>query len=326
MQVIYGISKFKENLKKNILCIGVFDGVHLGHQHILKRLVSRAKERDSKSIVLTFYPNPDLQFLIYPLFYRLKLLKDIGVDCCVVVKFSKSLSKLEPEDFISKYIKGIIQPEEIIVGENFHFGKEAKGDVDLLSNYARRFNFRINSLSLKRVNSKVVSSTWIRELIRYGDLKRIKKLLNRDYSIFGKVIKGKSLGRILNYPTANISVFSPCSLPSGIYCVETNFASPQMYKKNYRDKRFFGVCYIGSKPTIIQDHSPKKKLRHIEVHLFNFKRNIYGKTLEIRFIKKIRNEKRFSNLEELKSNIERDIQKAKIFFCNLYHNIYPTNS
>lgn len=306
MQVIYKISDFKESLKKNILCIGIFDGMHIGHQDILKRLVLRAKELKKKSIVLTFYPNPDSQFLIYPLFYRLKLLSELGVDVCIVIKFRKNFSSLEPKNFISKYILGKISPDEIIVGENFRFGKNAQGDINLLSNFAGRFNFKLNSLPLKKMGKKVISSTWIRKLIKCGDFKRIKKLLNKNYSLFGRVVKGQSLGRLLNYPTANISPFSPCFLPSGIYCVEVV----------WEDKKFFGVCYIGSRPTLSKDTK-----RYIEVYLFNLKRNIYGKILEIKFIKKIREEKKFSSLEQLKINIKRDIQKAKVFFSNLYPKI-----
>ena len=320
MQVIYRISEFKDKFKRNILSIGVFDGVHIGHQDLLTRLVSRAKEKKMRSIVFTFYPNPDSQFLIYPIFHRLKLLKDYGVDLCVVVRFSKNLCKLEPADFISKYILEKIQPEEIIVGENFRFGKDGKGDVNLLLHYAKRFNFRINSLPLKKIDSKIVSSTRIRKLIKDGDLERMKRLLNRDYSIIGRVIVGRSLGKKLGYPTANISTFVPCNLASGIYCVEVI----------NRDKKFLGVCYIGSRPTLlpcscVQRGRAKNKLRYIETHLFNLRRNIYGRTLEIRFIKKIRDEKRFNSVEQLKINIKRDIQKAKIFFHNLYHNISPTN-
>lgn len=311
MQVIYKICEFKDRFKKNILSIGIFDGMHIGHKEILKKLILKAKEKNSKSVVLTFYPNPDFQFLIYPLSYRLKLLSCEGVDICVVIKFTKNFCNLEPEDFISKYIKGVIQPEEIIVGENFKFGKDAKGDINLLSNYAERFNFRLNSIPLKKIGSKVISSTWIRELLKKGDLKRIRELLNRDYSIFGKVIKGQSLGRLLEYPTANISTSIPCFLPKGVYCVEAD----------YKDKEFLGVCYMGSRPTLSE-----KNNQHIEVHLFNFKRDIYRRDLEIRFIKKIRDEKKFSNVEELKKNIKRDIQKAKIFFHSLYHKIYPLYS
>jgi len=308
MQVIYGISNFKNKLKKNFLGIGIFDGMHIGHREIVSKLITRAKEEKKKSVVLTFYPNPDFQFLIYPLFYRLKLLFSEGVDICIVIKFTKKFSKLKPKDFISKYILRIIQPEEIVVGENFNFGRNRKGDLDLLSNYAKRFNFRLNSIPLKKMGEKVISSTWIRESIKKGNFKRIRKLLSRDYSVFGKVVKGQSRGRLLEYPTANISTFVPCCLPSGIYVV----------KAIHKNEEYEGICYIGSRPTF-----EKRDERQIEVHLFNFNRDIYRRNLEIIFLKKIRDEKKFSSLEELKKNIKRDIQKAKKFFHSLYHKIYP---
>ncbi len=304
MQVIYGISKFKGSLKKNILSIGVFDGMHAGHQRIIRELVLRAGEEKSKSIVLTFYPNPDSQFLIYPVSHRLKLLSEMGVDVCIVVKFKKSLSNLDPEDFISKYILERIQPSEIIVGKNFRFGRKAEGDINLLSSYAERFNFRLNPLSLEKSDSRVINSTSIRELIKRGDLRRIKKLLRRDYSVFGKVIKGKGLGKKLNYPTANIRPFIPCFLPSGVY----------MARAVQKNTEYRGVCYIGCRPTL-----GKSIPRQIEIHLFDLEKSLYRRNLEIRFIKKIRNEKKFSDIEELKKNIRRDIQKIKRFF----HSSFP---
>lgn len=273
-------------------------------QEIIRELVLRAKEERSKSIVLTFYPNPDFQFFIYPVSHRLKLLSEMGVDICIVIKFKKSFLDLEPEDFISKYILRGIRPSEIIVGENFKFGRKARGDINLLSDYAKRFNFRLNPLPLKKLRGETISSTWIRELIRKGDFKRIRKLLNRDYSVFGKVTKGKGLGKKIDYPTANIRPFIPSFLPPGVY----------MARVVQKNTEYRGVCYIGCRPTFGGD-----SYRQIEIHLLDLRKSFYRRNLEVRFIKKVRNERKFSNIEELKRNIEKDIQKVKKFFCLLRH-------
>ena len=278
-----------------MVAIGVFDGVHRGHINILKNAAIQARKIKGKSIVVTFYPHPQKEPSLYSLAHRLKFIAEQGIDVCAVVSFNRKFSSISAENFIKNILLKNLRAKYIFVGSNFRFGKYAKGNIKLLRKFGRDCGFKVRVFKVVRKNNLAVSSTVIRSLIRKGQLNKAQLLLTRPVSVLGTVIKGMSLAKRLGVPTANINPHHEVTPGSGIYAVRVIFAG----------KKYFGICYIGRKPTLNMG-----KERHIEVHIFGFKKNIYGKDLEIQFLKKIRNDKKFSSLHALACQIQKDIQKS----------------
>ena len=294
MKIIHGINNIK-GIKKAVVAIGVFDGVHRGHINILKSAVIQAHKIKGKSIVVTFCPHPQKEPSLYSLAHRLKLIAGQGIDVCVVVDFNRKFSSISAENFIKNILLKKLSAKYIFVGSNFRFGKYAKGNIQVLREFGREYGFKVRVFKVVRKNNLAVSSTIIRSLIRKGHLNKAQRLLTRPVSVLGTVIKGISLAQRMGVPTANINPHHEVTPGSGIYAVRVIFA----------DKKYFGIFYIGRKPTLNMG-----KERHIEVHIFGFKKNIYGKDLEIQFLKKIRNDKKFSSLQALACQIHKDIQKS----------------
>lgn len=296
MKVIYGIEKIRK-FKKPVVALGVFDGVHLGHRHILKETVRKAREISGISMVVTFYPHPQKEKSLYSLKHRLRLIAEIGIDICVVIRFSPAFAKINAEDFIGKVVAGKIGASFIYVGKNYRFGRYAKGDSKLLRRLSKVYNYKLRAFDTIKTNRQSISSTYIRKLITKGKLAAAQKLLSRLVTVLGTVVKGISLARKIGFPTANINPHHEILPPSGVYIVKVIF----------NNKIFHGICNIGRKPTVLQHRLEK----HVEVYIFNFNKNIYGKDLQIRFIRKIREEKKFSTIELLAKQIKKDIKKAK---------------
>jgi riboflavin kinase / FMN adenylyltransferase len=292
MKIIYGINKIKRE-RKAVVALGVFDGVHRGHSKILKSVVRQARKIKGTSVVLTFWPHPQKEESLYSLNHRLRLFKDLGIDTCIVVDFNSRFALMSAEAFIINVLIDKIGSGYIYIGRDFRFGRDAQGDAGLLSKFARSNKFKVKSFAIIQVNQKPISSTIIRRLIKKGNLAVSEKLLGRRVSVLGSVIKGTGLGRRLGFPTANINPEHEVIPPVGIYAVKIIVCG-----KNYN-----GICYIGSRPTIDE----KNKAIQIEVHIFNFHKNIYGKLLEIKFIKLIRLDKKFASLEDLSIQIQKDI-------------------
>lgn len=305
MKVIYGINKITK-FKKPVVALGVFDGVHRGHRQILKAVVDRARGIRGTGIVVTFWPHPQKEGSIYSLEHRLRLIAAVGIDICIVIKFNRRFSRIPAENFIRNILANKIGARYIYVGRNFRFGQEARGDFRLLEKLSRIYNFKAKAFDIIKINSLPISSTYIRKLITNGKLAAAEKLLSRPVSVLGTVIRGDSLASRLGFPTANIDPHHEILPPSGIYVILAIF----------NQKKFKGVCYIGTKPTF-KTQSAKRKAhsaKHVEVHIFNFKKNIYGEYLEIQFVKKIRNDKKFSSQESLACQIKKDIVIAKHTF------------
>ncbi|MFA5155863.1 MAG: riboflavin biosynthesis protein RibF [Candidatus Omnitrophota bacterium] len=297
MKIIYGIEKIGK-FSKPVIALGVFDGVHLGHKHILRAAVKKAREINGTSVVVTFYPHPQKEQSLYSLEHRLRLIAAIGIDACIVINFSPAFAKIKAEDFIRKMICGRIGAAFIFVGKNFRFGYRAAGSRRLLENLARECGYKLKVFAAIKTNRRLISSTRIRRLITMGRLSTAQKLLTRPVTVLGTVVKGISLARKIGFPTANINPHHEILPPSGVYAVKVFFEG----------KNFNGVCNIGRKPTV----TAGRKDKHVEVYIFNFNRNIYGKDLEIRFIKKIREEVEFPTLKHLACQIAKDVKKAKI--------------
>ena len=306
MKVYYGVGKINQKFKRPILTIGIFDGVHLGHQSIIRRIVREARRIKGSSIVLTFYPHPYHVLkpsrylpLLISLEHRLKLLEDLGVDICIVQSFTDKFSKIGKQAFIKNILINKIHPLEIFVGKDFNFGKDKSGGIDLLKKQAKVYGYKLRIIPSRSIGKKKISSTLIRSLIRKGDLKKSSGFLGRPVSILGKIVKGSRRGKILGFPTANIDYEHEVLPPGGVYAVRIILDR----------KNFSGVANIGLRPSFKRRKSQKKSV--LEVHIFNFHKRIYGKKAEVVFVKKIRIEKKFKERKNLIRQINKDIIKTK---------------
>lgn len=296
MKIIYGINNIGR-VKRPVIAMGVFDGVHRGHKEVLNAAVGKARKIKGTSVALTFWPHPQKQGSLYSLEHRLRLISELGVDLCIVINFSRHFSGIKAKDFIKNILVDKICAKYIYVGDDFRFGKNTEGDLCLLGNLGKIYGFKAKGFKIIKSEGKPISSTLIRSLIKNGEIKRAQGLLNRPVSIFGSVIKGTALGRILGFPTANINPHHEVIPARGIYAVKVILGKSKLK----------GVCYIGKRPTIIS----KNKKINIEVYIFNFNRNIYGKYLEIQFVKRIRPDEKFPSLAFLANQIKKDVHSAK---------------
>lgn len=283
--------------------MGVFDGVHRGHREILAAAVNKAKPIGGKSVVLTFWPHPQKEESLYSLEHRERLIAELGVDICVVINFSRHFAGMKAEDFIKNILVNKIAAAYVYVGKDFKFGSQARGGFGLLSKAGKAWGFKARGFRIIKSGGAAISSTLIRRLIKEGRIKAAGRLLGRPVSILGTVIKGTRLGRILGFPTANINPHHEVIPAPGIYAVKIILDK----------KELKGACYIGTRPTIgpgPRAQGAEKKI-NVEVNIFGFHKNIYGKYLEIQFVKKIRSDRKFSSLVLLGRQIRKDVKSAK---------------
>jgi riboflavin kinase / FMN adenylyltransferase len=290
------ISLEEKNQKGAVISFGVFDGVHIGHQALIQRLLNRAKELGVESVVLTFDPHPALSTKgkappsITTIDKKIELLKSYGVDRVIVEDFNDQFSQLSPEEFVRDILVGKLHAKNIVVGYDCAFGKDRAGDKWLLMDLGDKYDVPVDIIEPYNLDSKAVSSTRLRNAIQRGDLEMAKKLLGRFYSISGVVVAGKGVGRKIGRATANIQTQNEVLPPSGVYAV----------KAIIEKQSFDGILNMGLQPTIGDGQF------RIEVHLMDFDGIIYGSEIEILFIKGIRKEKRFSTSEELVEQIKKD--------------------
>lgn len=291
------------------MAIGVFDGVHHGHQLLMKKAVRRARPVGGTSMVMTFHPHPvqvlrpkEKLALIVSLPYRLRLIEQQGIDVAIVMPFTKQFSRLAPEEFIRRYLVEKLGVREVIVGDDFRFGQNRSGTLELFQQAGKKYGFKVHAIPASHGGRKTVSSTEVRRFIMEGDLVRAAKLLNRRVSLMGKVVSGDGRGRTLGFPTANINPANDVFPPSGVYIVYAHFDG----------KKHQGVANVGQRPSF-----KKSKKINIEVHLLDFDGSLYGKEIIVEFFKKLRDEKKFSSPEQLIEQLRRDEQKARAFFRRL---------
>lgn len=301
-------NNFNDYIKtpNTIVTIGTFDGVHLGHQAILKDMVRTAKEIGGETVVITFYPHPrqvlnidssNLRF-INTQEEKLKHLEEIGIDNVIVVNFTKEFSRISSETFISDYIVKNIAPVKMIIGYDHHFGKNRMGDFNLLYDMKKKYGFDLQRVAAQDVENIAVSSTKIRHSLKQGDIEHANVLLGYMFSYIGKVISGNMIGREIGYRTANLDinkVYRLIEMP-GVYATYVD----------YEGKVYKSMTYIGKKPTVNNDD-----IENIEVHIFDFNEDIYDKEIKVRFVSKIRDERKFENLDALRKQIELDELKIK---------------
>ncbi len=303
MELVLGIDKIRKRHKKGILALGTFDGLHLGHQKVIKSLKRRAKDLRKKSIVLTFDIHPLKTIdpakcppLLTPKEEKINLIQDLGIDTLVLANFDRKFASLSPEKFIRDILVSRLGIREVFVGKNFIFGRGATGDITFLRSKAKEYGFKVRVIPPVKIGKKAISSTAIRELIRKGAVKKAAKLLGRPYALYGRVVRGESRGKGLGYPTANIRPHHEMIPSDGVY----------LGRIRVRGRDWNGLLNIGTQPTF-----HKRGARIIETYIFNFNRRIYSRDIKVSFLERIRDETTFKSPEALKAQIERDIVRAR---------------
>ncbi|MFW6124271.1 MAG: bifunctional riboflavin kinase/FAD synthetase [Acidobacteriota bacterium] len=303
MRTVKNFSEIPDFKKKTAVAIGNFDGIHVGHKKILEYLVKTAKKNNLTSVVLTFSPHPEAFFkkgkffLIQPLEEKLAMISSFHVDVAVVIPFDKTFSMLSPAQFIENILINSLNSQFIVVGQNFKFGKNRKGDVSLLQKIAGKQHISLHLIPQVSLDGEIVSSSKIRHLLRQGEIEKANQFLDHPYKITGKVMKGFSRGRNLGFPTANLNPDNDI-IPSGVFITKSLLGS----------KKFPSVTNIGHCPTF------NKNKRDVESYIMNLKTDLYGKKMGILLLKKIREEKKFDSPEELQKQIQKDISITKQYF------------
>jgi len=281
-----------------VITIGSFDGIHIGHKTLFKETINLSKKLNVTPVIVSFDPHPRLILfpeanfkLLTTLEEKIYLLSKQEIKNLVLIPFSLNVAQLSADLFVQEYIVDDLKAKAIVVGFNFRFGRNRKGDTAYLEKLGEKYNFVVKTVSPVVIDDLTVSSTVIRQLITRGEIEKANQLLGHPYFMIGKVVKGKGRGKNLGFPTANLEFPSSKLIPApGVYAVWVYF----------KGKKFKGAMNIGTKPTF------EDKELTVEVHIFDFKEEIYGETLEVEIIKRIREEKRFSSLEALKEQIQKD--------------------
>ncbi len=308
MQVLHSIAELDQLKGPLFLAIGVFDGVHLGHQAVISTSASHAKEAGGTPVVVTFDPHPakvlrpqDAPHLLTATQHKIALIRDLGVEHLLVIQFDREFASTPPEAFVRQLVEHSKPLREICVGQEWSFGKNRAGNLTLLKEFGARMNFDVVGVEPVTCDGKVVSSTAIRKAVEAGDFASAAKMLGREYAILGTVESGSRIGRSLGFPTANLSAHSEQFPPNGVYAAEA-----QLEGKVLR-----GVVNLGVRPTI-EGTGPQRVL---ELHLFDFDREIYGRDIEVRFLHYLRAEQKFEDLAALRGQIARDITRAREIFA-----------
>ena len=306
MQIVESLDAIHQLNEETALTFGTFDGVHIAHQAIVKEVVKQAQGMSKTSLVLSFHPHP-MAFLspeqcppsLTTMDKKIELFRQMGVDIAVFAKLEEHISQMSAVDFVKEILLDKLRAKSIVVGYDSKFGKDRTGNAKHLKNLGTENNFDVKIVEPQRIGDIIVSSTRIRQAISKSNLLLAKQMLGRCYSISGKVVKGKGLGRKIGYPTANIDAEDQMLPSFGIYAIRARL------EWSNRLLACDGVLSLGIRPTIGDGKF------QIEAHLFGLNDDIYGHRVEVIFIKKIRDEIAFSNLAELCTQIERDIVKAK---------------
>jgi riboflavin kinase / FMN adenylyltransferase len=301
----------KNDFPSLVLALGYFDGVHRGHQRVIRAAVEKAKELKACSAVMTFDPHPSVVLghkhkhihYITPLEDKKEIIEELGVDYLFIVRFTSEFASLIPQDFVDQYIIGL-NALHVVAGFDYSYGRLGKGTMETLPFHSRDM-FTSTTISKLTDDDSKVSSTFIRECLKEGDVKKVRQLLGRPFKTKGTVIHGDKRGRKIGFPTANIELTYDYLTPKvGVYAV----------RMKIHDKWFDGVCNIGYKPTF---KNPDEYSLSIEVHIFDFHASIYGEEVYVEWYERIRDEQKFSGIEELISQIQKDKDKAIHYFSEI---------
>jgi riboflavin kinase/FMN adenylyltransferase len=304
MKIVYSLQDIPSDALPGVLTIGKFDGMHLGHQALLESLRAKAKMLNGKSYVLTFQEHPSKVLSpsssvlnLTTQEHKIKLLEEQQIDVLILLPFTQEFSQQTAEEFLTT-LHTAIPFSALVLGHDAVIGKARHGNRSIVENMANKLNFQLEYLTPTLHDGIPISSSKIRQLLKNGELAEVQKLLGRSYSIYSKVIGGKSLGKKIDFPTANLDVKDLCLPPYGVYVVKVK--NQELEEK--------AVANLGLAPTVRNDNSPL-----LEVHLIKNNCDLYGKYLEVVFYKFLRSENKFDNLEALRSQIAKDVTAAKNF-------------
>ena len=298
MKIFHSINEFHSD-KKTIVTLGTFDGVHLGHAAILKKLTQNTHNETFESTVLTFFPHPrmvlqgksDLK-LLNTINEKIELLEKIGIDNLIIHPFDEKFAELNAEEFVSTILVDQLGVQKIIIGYDHRFGKNRTANIDDLINFGTQYGFEVEQISAQEIDEISISSTKIRTALEEGDIQLANEYLGYRYFLSGTVVKGKQLGRTIGFPTANISLEEDYKLvpQNGVYVVRAEIDG----------KTIYGMMNIGFNPTV------QGKKKTIEVHLFDFDSDIYNCKIQVSILQRIRSEKKFESVEVLKDQLKKD--------------------
>jgi riboflavin kinase/FMN adenylyltransferase len=295
-----------------VLTIGNFDGLHLGHRAMLERLVAKGRELGLPPSVMTFEPHPREVFApeqaparLTSMREKLNLLESCGVERVYVCRFDRRLASLAADDFIGKLLVRGLAVRHVIIGDDFRFGKGRSGDFAALEAAGRQYGFTCEAMHTIEVDGERVSSSAVRDALAAGDLEHAARLLGRPYVIAGRVVHGDKIGRKYGFPTANVQLRRKRMPLTGVFAVTVS---------GLDERQLPGAANLGVRPTLAEGMKPV-----LEVHLFDFDRNIYGSHVTVHFLHKLREERKFASLDELKTQIARDVADTRAYFSGLSH-------
>jgi riboflavin kinase/FMN adenylyltransferase len=308
MQILRSIPELSRFPGPLFLAIGVFDGVHLGHQAVISTSAEHARAANGTPVVVTFDPHPEkilrpekAPHLLTATPHKIALIRALGVRHLLIITFNQQFAATEPEDFVQQLVQQSKPLREICVGHEWSFGRNRRGNLELLKKLGAQFDFNVVGIPPVSVNGEIVSSTTIRRAIEAGDLNKAATMLGREYTILATVVHGDDLGKKIGFPTANLSAHSEQFPPNGVYFAEATL----------NGVAYPGVVNLGYRPTV----SSGRADRILEVYLLDFDRDIYSKDLELRFVRYLRPEKKFENLEALARQIASDVQQARKLYA-----------
>ena len=300
MKIFNNIQSYSPE-KESILTIGTFDGVHIGHNKILTKLVEESKKNNLSSLIMTFFPHPRIVLqkseeikMIDTMDEKIHLFEKTGVDNLIIQPFDENFSKIRAKEFVEEILVKRLKIKHIIIGYDHRFGKDREASVDDLKKFGLNYMFTVEEIAAQEIHSIAISSTKIRNAILKGEIKKCNEYLGRNFMLTGEVVHGDGLGKKINFPTANIEIPETYKIipKNGVYLVKAIINS----------EIYFGMMNIGVRPTI------GGKNKSLEIHFFNFKDNIYNKTISVEIICKIRDEEEFSSIDELKIQLKKDEQ------------------
>jgi len=308
LKIIRSITAFNSS-EKTIVTIGTFDGIHIGHQKILKDLIKMAKKEGKKSVLLTFFPHPRMVLqkdnkilLLNTIEEKSGLLEKMGLDYLIIHPFSKEFSRLTALDFVRDILVNKLNTSRLIIGYDHHFGKNREGNIHQLKEYSLLYDFKVEEIPAQDIDDVSVSSTKIRTALKEGNLKTANNYLGYHYMLNGTVVSGKKLGGTIGFPTANLEIKEPYKLipKTGVYIIKTHINTVL----------YTGIMNIGFNPTVLGKHQT------IEAHLFDFNEDLYGKEIMIEFIYFLREEHKFKSIEELVVQLNIDKENAISYLSN----------
>ena len=310
MKIIKDLREIKRD-EKSVITLGTFDGLHLGHQQIVDKVIQKSRKSGGRSFLITFDPHPrkvipgrnDVKILS-TLDEKEVILEQLGLENLFVINFTTEFSKQSPEEFVKKYLVDGIGLQEIVIGHDHHFGKERDGNFELLQNLGRKFNFTVTLIPEFSVEGETVSSTKIRKALLAGDVLKAGKMLGRNYSFKGKIVRGDGRGRKLGFPTANLSTGNEDKLipAKGIYAAECIV----------ENEKHFGLLSLGSRPTFHKDGDIIP-----EFYIFDFDRDIYDKIMQVNLVERIRDEEKYNSVDELIIQMKKDEETGREILSKL---------